>query len=92
MLYLKKNITTAERNADMLKHALESYNKHQLQLQGKGLKIATVLEILAEQAEAEKVDSLTRLAKILVEKETARSLLTQRIQGLSIEVMAAYPV
>jgi hypothetical protein len=71
---------------------LESYNKHHQQLQGKGMKLATVLEILAEQSESTDVDTFTRLSKILAEKETARAQLTQRIQSLSIEIMAAYPV
>ena len=63
-----------------------------LELQGKGIKIATVLEIISEQADTSKIETIIKISKLLQEKEQARAQLTQRIQNLSIEILASYPV
>lgn len=61
-------------------------------MQGKGIKIATVLEIIAEEASESKLETLQKLSKILIEKEMLRQQLTQRIQSLSIEPLVSYPI
>ncbi|KAJ3315508.1 hypothetical protein HDV04_003050 [Boothiomyces sp. JEL0838] len=58
-------------------------------LQGKGLKISAALELLGEKEDS---FQLGKIAKLIKEKEMHRLHMIQRIQGLSIEPLQAYPL
>jgi hypothetical protein len=60
-------------------------------VQNKSTKVATVLEILAEDAPEDSKVTLNTLSKLVQLKELARAELVQRINALCIEPLTAYP-
>ncbi|KAI8900309.1 hypothetical protein BC833DRAFT_582273 [Globomyces pollinis-pini] len=92
IMFLKKNISSTERNAAMLVKALDGYLDCQKRTQSKGIKIGTVLQIIADQSSESIKESLNQVSKYLVENELLRADLQERIQGFSAEPIRAYPM
>ena len=98
-MYLKKNISTVERNSGMLEKAFDNYSKNQTGMkliyavvQSKSMKIGTILEIIAEdEVESSKIP-LLKLAKLIQQKEILRGELAQRIDAACVEPLSAYPI
>ncbi|KAJ3369554.1 hypothetical protein HDU91_007114 [Kappamyces sp. JEL0680] len=91
VMFIKKNIQTVERNYSQLQSSLESYTKHQTQVQTKAVKVATCLDIIAESETEESKYQLSKLSKLIQQQEAARAELVQRITSLCIDPLSAYP-
>ena len=97
---MKKNISTVERNSGILEDALNNYSKYQtrihyilfLELQKKSIKIATVLEIIADQENEATKLPLLKLSKLLQQREILRGELSERIESACVDPLSAYPL
>lgn len=100
MLLVENLINCSERNMTTLRKSFEAWGKQQQSILisnliqdvlKQGIKIATLLDLVADQGTPLVANPIAELSKLLNEKETERSFMIQRIHNQCVEPLAFYP-